>query len=429
MKKRILFVDDEVHVLQGLRRMLYPMRQEWDMAFAESGSAALEQLRQQRFDVIVTDMRMPEMDGAQLLTQVQQHYPHMVRIVLSGYSDRQLVLKSVGPAHQYLSKPCAAEKLKNTIARTGALRDLIDNDLLRQRVAGMQILPSLPTLYLELVEISQNPNASIEKITALIARDIGMTAKILQLANSAFFGIARHVSSTAQAVNLLGLDIVKALVLSGQVFTQFDSCQIRQCTLDTLWQHSLAVGACAKRIAQLEGCARTMIDDVFMAGMLHDAGKLILAANYPKEYQHAQALGRHNGLTDWQAESAVLGASHAEVGGYLLDLWGLPSEIVEAVAFHHCPDASPHQTFIGLTAIHVATAIVCDTATAEADTPAEAIDMNYLTRLGLKYRLALWRQQCVLPETGRDETCPPLKPWAVVSEVKEEEYATYCAAC
>src|SRR5262245_37814840 len=99
--KKILFVDDEPNVLQGLERMLRSMRHEWEMQFAMSGPAALERLAEQTFDVIVSDMRMPGMTGAQLLTEVSQRHPHIVRIILSGQADQEDILRSVGPTHQY----------------------------------------------------------------------------------------------------------------------------------------------------------------------------------------------------------------------------------------------------------------------------------------------------------------------------------------
>src|ERR1017187_6368046 len=113
--KNLLFVDDEVRVLQGLQRQLYGMRNEWNMNFKEGGAKALDFMASAPVDVIVTDMMMPGMDGAQLLTEVMKRHPDTIRIVLSGHADREAILRLVGPAHQYLSKPCDAEELRNAI--------------------------------------------------------------------------------------------------------------------------------------------------------------------------------------------------------------------------------------------------------------------------------------------------------------------------
>ncbi|MBV9849174.1 MAG: response regulator [Armatimonadetes bacterium] len=114
---RVLFVDDESHILSGLQRMLRPLRHEWAMTFAEGGPAALDALAGAEFDVIVTDMRMPGMSGAQLLAEVRRRHPRVARIVLSGQSDREHLQQLAQTPHEYLSKPCDTELLKETVRR------------------------------------------------------------------------------------------------------------------------------------------------------------------------------------------------------------------------------------------------------------------------------------------------------------------------
>ena len=390
-KKRVLFVDDEPNILQGLRRMLHPLRQEWDMTFAGSGQEALECLGHTPVDVVVSDMRMPGMDGAQLLTHIKIQYPHIVRIVLSGHSDHEMSLRSVGPAHQYLAKPCDAMTLKATIARACALRELLGNATLQQLVSGMTTLPSLPTLYLKIMEAIQDPHVSMGRVGDIIGQDMGMTTKILQLVNSAFFGLQRHIATPTEAVSLLGLDIIKALVLSVQVFAHFDIATLRALSLHTLWQHSMAVGAGAKRIVKMEDGDRTMADAAFTAGLLHDAGKLVLATNLPERYSEARTLMQEQTLPEWEAERVTCGATHAEVGAYLLGLWGLPDALVEALAYHHCPSACPARTLSPLMAVHVANALG---HADEGVEPTGSVDLTYLAELGLSHRLASWREQC-----------------------------------
>jgi HD-like signal output (HDOD) protein len=389
MRKRILFVDDEPNVLQGLHRMLHPMRQAWDMAFAESAEAALALLAQAPFDVVVSDMRMPKMDGAQLLAEIRQRYPRVVRIILSGHSDQGMVLRSVGAAHQYLAKPCDAEMVKATVARACALQNLVADAALQQLVTGMEKLPSLPMLYLEVTKIIASPHGSLEQVGEVVARDIGMAAKLLQLVNSAFFGLRRQVSSPVEAVKLLGLDTVKALVLSVQVFAQFEPSLLLPLSLHALWEHSLATGSCAKSIARLEKSDRQAIDEAYMVGLLHDVGQLILAANLPEQYAKALVLAQEHHIPDWEAERAIFGASHGEVGAYLLGLWGLPETVTEALAFHHCPSAHPQPIFSPLTVVHVANGLVQEETIAD---PSILIDLEYLTALGCRERLTGWRE-------------------------------------
>jgi HD-like signal output (HDOD) protein len=390
--RRVLFVDDEPKILEGLQRMLRSMRGEWEMEFAVGGPAALELLDTRSFDVIVTDMRMPVMDGAQLLAQVRGSHPQIVRIVLSGHSDQEMILSSVGPAHQYLSKPCDPELLKATVSRACTLRDLLTNEKLTLLVSQMQSLPSLPSLYMEVMKQLELPDPSIKKIGATISKDPGMTAKILQMVNSAFFGLRRHISNPADAVGLLGLDIVKALVLSIHVFSKFSPTRIPGFSLEDLWQHNMAVGALSKQIARAEKQTPQVVDDSFTAGLLHECGKLILAARLPIEYGEMLTLISAEQLTMAEAERRVFGATYPEVGAYLLGLWGLPDSIVEAVAFHQSPSQCPRDAFSPLTAVHVADFLMGESNPASTNNAAHPeVDSVYLARLRLDERMDCWR--------------------------------------
>jgi len=393
VKRKILFVDDEPHVVQGLRRMLHGMRGEWDMSFAESGQDALELLDSDRFDVIVSDMRMPGMDGAQLLAEVRERYPYMVRIILSGQSSQETILRSVGPAHQYLSKPCDAATLKATVSRACSLRTLLNNETVLRCISTLKSLPSLPSLYVRLLNELRSPSPSIAKVGEVISSDVGMTAKILQLVNSAFFGISQHVSSPTQAVNLLGLETIKALVLSSQVFSQFQADRLPAHLASHLWDHSLATGAYARAIARLEGLDVRTSDHAFVAGLLHDVGKLVLAVNLFDRYSKALELSESERLPLVSAELKTLGITHAEVGAYLLGLWGLPDPIVEAVAFHHYPDECPAEDFIPLTAVYAANIIEYELHADRTDVVSVA-DPDYLAGVGLGNRFDAWRGAC-----------------------------------
>ncbi|MBI4796222.1 MAG: HDOD domain-containing protein [Deltaproteobacteria bacterium] len=389
MKLRILFVDDEPHVLQGLQRMLRGMRDVWEIATAASGPEALDLLSRKPVDVVVTDMRMPGMDGNQLLQEIKNRYPEIVRIILSGQSDREMVLKSVRPAHQYLSKPCRDEILKSTIERSCGLRDLLADNSLKRLISRLDSLPSQPALYLEILRELESPYSSMHRIGEIISQDLGMTAKILQLVNSAFFGFRRHISSPAEAAELLGLETIKALVLSVKIFSQLDKAGMKVFAVDRIWAHSLATGVFAKTIATAEKQERTVIDDAFMAGLLHDAGKLILAANLPQQYKEALVAARNKGSSDLEEEQRAFRVTHAEVGAYLLALWGLPFPIVEAIAFHHSPSQCPHQELGILTAVHVGSALEL-LLHHEKDADSQ-LDRKYLAELEILHKLPEWQ--------------------------------------
>ncbi len=222
MKKQILFVDDEIDLLQGLRRMLRGMRNVWSMSFASSGEEALNLMADIDIDVIVSDLQMPGMDGIELLRTIREQHPNCIRIVLSGQSNIETVMHLVGIAHQYLSKPCDTELLKSTIKRSCTLREAVTNKSIMNIIANIDTVPSLPSVYTELIEELQSENSSMVKIGDIVSRDVGMTAKILKLVNSSYFGLPRHVSSPTDATILLGVETITSLVLSAHVFSQFD---------------------------------------------------------------------------------------------------------------------------------------------------------------------------------------------------------------
>jgi len=394
-KLRILFVDDDRMLLEGLRRMLRSMREEWDMAFANSPQEALELLSKESRDVIISDIRMPGMTGVELLEQVREKHPQTVRIVLSGQASRETVLQSIGPTHQYLTKPCDPDTLKGAIGRLGMLRDLLSAPKLRGAITAMEALPSLPSLYNEVTKELLSDDASIESVSRTIAKDVGLSSKFIQLVNSGFFGQPQHVPDPARAATILGLDTIKPLVLSLHVFSQFDESKSNDFELQALWDHNIAVGACSKRIAEVENTEKEALDLALMAGLLHDIGKVALIKEMPEEYRSALETVRGKGIDLLKAENETFGATHAEVGAYLLGIWGLPDAVVEAVAYHHGPfDSQNTSEFTPLTAVHAGNTVVYESLQVSDMTAAATFDTSYLTVLGLEERAPAWLQAC-----------------------------------
>lgn len=333
--KRMLFVDDEPRILDGIRRMLRPMKGEWECEFVTSGPDALQLLEKEPFDVIVTDMRMPGMDGADLLALVRDRFPTVVRIVLSGYSEKEAIFKLVKPAHQYLSKPCDAQTLMDALERACSVQEWIANDSIRKVVSGLECLPSMPAQIDRIVAELISDDVSVARIAEIVSHDIGMTARILQLVNSGFFSLRQHVTDIAQAVNLLGLDTVRVLVFSLRIFSQFSLSQKSGLDLTEAWCHSVRVGLFSKVIAMVEGAEASVINDSFAAGLVHDVGKVILAAHFSGQYRKAMLLSKGERMPLTVAETQIFGANHSDVGGYFVSLWGLPTPIVRAVGYHH----------------------------------------------------------------------------------------------
>jgi putative nucleotidyltransferase with HDIG domain len=401
--KRILFVDDESMVLDGLRRMLRAMRNEWDMKFVESGHEALETLAGGKFDVIVTDMRMPGMDGCELLNQVRRHYPQVIRIVLSGQSDMDMLLRSVGPAHQFLSKPCDAETLKATVVRVCSIQNLLEDEALIKVVSGIESLPSLPKLYSEVVSELNSAEGSLNRVGEIISKDSGMSAKILQLVNSAFFGLPRHVTSALKAVQFLGFDTVKALVLTVKVFSMFSRDDLEEYSVDELWRHSLGTGLCAREIARGEEWGQEETDETFMAGLLHDIGKLILVEKFPEECRELVKRTHHN-VNLYEAERQVFGTTHAQIGAYLLGIWGLSEPIIKTVAYHHIPGLCPEPRPNVLAAVYMANIFERKSLCSLETGSVPELDAEYLRRQGIADRVTLWRSFCAKSD-GEGDAC------------------------
>lgn len=392
--RKVLFVDDMPEVLRMLERTLEPIKGEWDMSFVESAPEALAALERGAYDVLATDMIMPEMDGFQLLTEAKARYPEMVRIAFSGQQGHNLGLRSSGLAHQFLEKPIDGQILRSIMMRACGLRALLADDSVRKIVTNLKSLPSLPALYKELMDEIHSGDASLKKIARIISKDMAMVTKILQLVNSAFFGLRTTVSNSEQAVALLGSETIRSLVLSMQAFSQFDGAALPGFSLEALWQHGLKTSGYAKAIASLEEFPQPVIDDTFTAGLLHDIGRLVLAGNMPADYRRVLVIQQERGIPDWQAEQEVFGVTHAEVGAYLLGIWGVGEAIVEAVAYHHRPSACGETVFGPLTAVHVANAIAESESPAAGEAQQIQIDEAYLTKLGKLDQLAEWNAAC-----------------------------------
>jgi len=388
MKINIVFVDDEQDVISGYKRMLFSMRKEWEMHFALSGKEALEIIEKSKIDVLITDMRMPFMDGAELLNTVKNKYPEIIRIVLSGYQDEVKILRSTTTAHQFLLKPCTAQKIKDTIERVLSFRNKLENQKLIEVINGIGELPSIPDIYLKLEEEMNKQDFSFEKIKKIISGDPGMTVKILQTVNSGFFGMPREITDLLQALNFLGINIVKSIVLYLQTFSK-DNIPAKYTNYSQkLGEHSLKVANIAKRIAFLEKKNKKEIDNSFTSGILHDIGKLILLTK-PDIFDEIIHVVSSKNIDYNQAEEEVIGISHQTIGAYLLGIWGLPNSIIDATAYHHNPMESRTDSFTILTAIHVANGFeLCKEA--EFNESKMIIDLNYLEYINLKHKLPYW---------------------------------------
>ncbi len=342
---RVLFVDDEPRVLEGLRRMLSAGT--WTIDTATSGTDALEILEKARFDVIVTDMRMPGMDGAQLLGHVHERWPSVTRIVLSGQTEREHAMRALGSAHQFLSKPCTARVLIEVVENAFYLQALTPNAKIRDLASSAHLLPSLPKIHQQILKVIDGPDASVREAAELVARDPGICAKVLRIVNSAFFARGQIVRDVRTATARVGLDLLRALVLTENVATGIPVRRLEQLQAAALD----GAGSAGAILPEEERRA------AFTAALLGDVGSLVLERGAPDEMRAVYANARENGIPIHFAEKAVLGSSHADVGGYVLGVWGVPPVIVDAVLGHHELGRDPS---VLSAAVHVAHRIVAN---------------------------------------------------------------------
>ncbi len=388
---RIAFVDDEPNVLKGISRALMSMRGAWEMVFCGSGAEALAQMREKPFDIVVTDMRMPEMDGAELLSRVRALSPATVRIILSGYAESDAILRTVGPAHIYLAKPCSAEALRQAVLRQIALRALLEDPALRALLAGLGNLPSLPDVYARLQEELISANSSPRGIAAIVAEDVAMTAELMRIANSAFFAASGHVTSLLSAVSLLGVEVIQTLVLRIGVFRQFSGKPEQAQVLEGMTRHSLIAAEIAQHIVVMEGGDDATAKSARIAGMLSDIGRIVLFDAYPQRYRALMADG--GGLPLHLREQQAFGAAGTLIGAYLLGLWGFSDQIVEAVAHCQTPSACPGRDNLVLTALHGAFALGPPFSLngGEGGLVMCPLDQDYLNATGCAPHLRHWR--------------------------------------
>jgi HD-like signal output (HDOD) protein len=352
--RNVLFVDDEPQVLEGLRLRLQPLTAKWHMTFVDSGADALSRFEQTPHDVIVSDISMPGMDGAQLLHAISERWPATIRIALSGKSDVEQKLRLLPLAHQYLSKPCRPEQLEDAVARSLQLREELTNPSVLGIVGRIRQLPAQPQVFARLQVVMAKADATARDVARVIAHDTALTLKVLQIANSAFFRRARRISNIEQAVQYLGFQTVRNLVMCAEVFSRWPG-RMRHAAVDLedLQMHAQRTAAVAQAIT----AGTQHADDTVLAALLHDIGYWILIQECPRELEQAVEFALAAGVPLPQAEYEILGASHAEIGAYLLAIWGLPYAVVEAVAHHHRPTRVKSAGLDSLAALAVAMAL------------------------------------------------------------------------
>ena len=350
--------------------------------------------RQRNFDAVVADSKLPDMDGISLLNEIMVSYPRAVRVVLSEFDNVADTVNCVARIHRHLLKPCNANTLANALDRALVEATWLPNQEARRLLSHLNWVPSPPRQYFEITREIASPTSSLESIGELISSDPPIAAKILQLANSAVFGLQLEVTSLAEAVGYLGAEVTRSLVLLAHTFAEFEKIVPRGFAAEALWSHSVSVARFAKLIAGVQRLPSDAEEQAYSAGLLHDLGKIVLAANLPDAFSEALSRARETRAELHRIESGLFGANHAEIGACLLGIWSLPNAVVEAVALHHDPSASSSTEFGPVAAVHVANAFGHQWQGEAGTSLLDKLDGNYLKRLGISDQLPVWGKHC-----------------------------------
>ncbi|QKK09740.1 MAG: HDOD domain-containing protein [Planctomycetota bacterium] len=371
---QVLFVDDDQRVLSGLMRQLRSYRYCWDIQFAKSGDEALRILRSARVHVVVSDMRMPGMSGVEFLDTVRREWPGAGRIILSGQTDHREILKSTGSVHQFLQKPCTPHDLVRAIERCHRLVSLLDQPALRSLASAICSLPVVSESYADLLSTLDNDASDASQIASVIERDVGLAAKVLQLVNSAFFGLPRRIETVRSAVSLLGVSQLRAVALSGVAFDALDTRDPCGEAIRSLWASSFEIGRAAERLARNNGAEAETIEQSRLAGMLSLIGRAILIRMHPEHYEHHGDAFGNTASPLQDTEDATFGAPQQFVGGYALGIWAFEDNVVNAVTFQSKPELCElDNTRHPLSFVHLARCCVAPTALVERHHPSGAI--------------------------------------------------------
>lgn len=334
---KILLVDDEVLVTRATSRAITAGHPEWIIDTAEGGEAALHLLQENEYDCIVSDVQMPHMNGVELLKRVSELYPATGRIILSGQAENRVAMDAINPMHRYLSKPCDTRELVYAIENTTVSRKLCNDPAVSVAIGGESSLPTLPKIYQDVCREIEDPESSAVSVGKIIKQDPSVTTKILQVVNSALFGATRKISSIEQAVSILGYSLIRSLVLTCRIFDS-KSKPIEGFSIERVFTHSFQTGLLAREICVHEKLTPAETETAFTAGLLHDVGKIILFDRLPDRLAEIIALAKKKAIPQREAELEVLQCDHAAIGASLLQTWGLPHELVEAVTMHHAPE-------------------------------------------------------------------------------------------
>jgi HD-like signal output (HDOD) protein len=391
---RVIFVGFVPDEGDDFSRLYDNLKDNWEIETAKNGQQAQASLEKSPADLVVCEMSLPDMTGPDFMKTIAERYPGTIRFIMSDKLQKEVIPDSLGHVHQFIPRPCDPNGFKTRFDHASNLRQLLSNKELCEKIATIDSLPGPPEIYEKITAELKSETCSIRNLSDLISRDINITLRLIKTVNSAFYGVKQHIENVSQAISLLGLDTVQNIVFATGVFSQFEDPGISGYSLEDIHSRSMIVGARAELIAELLGMSKSLSADARLSGMLHDIGKLIVLSNFLDEFTESRKYSEKENIPLYEAEREILGVSDAEIGAYLLSLWGMPNSIVEPVAFHCEPDRATNPTLNSLTAVHLAYAIDRDERHNIRDEKLSAVNHQYLAGLGLTDHLQNIRNVC-----------------------------------
>lgn len=394
MKRHILLVDEDKLVLKALNRSLRTIKDQWDISHSQTPRQALKLLDRTAIDVLITEVRLTNADSERFLREFLRKQPHAARIVLTGYTNPNAIFKYAGLAHQLLAKPWDNQTLIETILRANLISDLLADPHLKRTLNLIENFPVIPSVFIELTEKLKSSETSLQDVGEIIIRDPALTIKLLQIVNSPYYGLPVAVAEPRKAVSLLGLDIIKGFVLTSGLFQRYEKHRLKNLAVDELWRHSMETANIVRHIAKQEQLQKDVAETSYIASLLHDIGKIIIAEHFPDEFNEVCLNSRADNIPLWKAEQSVLGATHAEIGAYLLGLWGLPMTVINAVLEHHQPRMQEHSEIDQTALLHVANAFERERRHRQGEeTGPMDINADYIRHLDIHQNVETWLQQ------------------------------------
>jgi HD-like signal output (HDOD) protein/CheY-like chemotaxis protein len=393
--QRILFVENQSTGNKDIEQIHEHLTEEWESKIVYSGEEAIKEANELSYNIVLCRMHLSDMLGTELLKRINSQHSDTLRFMMVDKEvDRHTLHDSWSVVHQFISSPCKPESIVSIIGDSMKLHNLLSNKELCAKIAAVGTLPSLPEIHNKLVDELKNENTSIQKIASLVGQDVGITAKVLATANSAFFGLRNRVENITQAINTLGIDTVEGIVFAAGVFGQFSNPNLPGFSLETIQHRGIAVGTKARMIAHAFGLNNMLTNDSLLAGTLHAVGQLVMLTSFKDEFIEALDLAKKESISFHEAQMKVMGVSDAVIGAYLLSLWGLRDTVVEAVAWHHNPRDAATPIISPLTAVHLAYATDFDERNNIKKNDKSAVDATYIDALGMTNQLDSIRSLC-----------------------------------